>query len=125
MREREVETYGVQQFRGKLRAEVRKVRWLDRVGAPDRLVMFDGNAWFVEFKSSKGKLRPEQKREIRRLLDAGMTVFVIDSKEEVDRIIHWYTKGRHLPGAPTARQVCNIYRKLDETETDKLVDELV
>lgn len=115
MREREVETYGVQQFRGKLKAEVRKLRWLDRTGAPDRFVSsihIPNSVWLVEFKSTDGKLRADQKREIERLRATGVTVLAISSKEEVDRVIHWALKGRHLPGAPSVEQVCQLERKL-------------
>lgn len=129
MREREVETYGTQQFRGKLRAEVRKLKWLDRRGAPDRFVaspLIPGAVWLIEYKSTEGKLRPEQKREIARLRAAGVTVLVLSSKADVDHAIHWALHGRHLMGAPTIEQVCRLYDKLGaDAETDKLVDELV
>ena len=69
------------------KGEVRKVKFLDRNGAPDRLVMFPGVLVWVELKSEVGKLRPEQEREHARLFLMGQDVHVIREKHEVDILI--------------------------------------
>lgn len=58
---------------------VRKLAWIGRRGAPDRLFMKDGLAVFVEFKAANEKPDLHQVREIRRMRAAGMTVHVIDN----------------------------------------------
>ena len=61
-----------------------------RVGVPDRLVLFDVDLWFfVEFKSEEGHLEPWQDREIRRLRDRGVKVFVVNDMEGVWYIGRW------------------------------------
>lgn len=67
--------------------EVRKVSWLGRRGAPDRLALLPGWSCFVELKRP-GKL-PEghQLREHKRMRDAGLNVEVIDSRGAVDAFI--------------------------------------
>lgn len=60
---------------------VRKLSWIGRRGAPDRLFMKEGRAIFVEFKATGEKPDPIQVREIARMRKAGMTVYVIDDIE--------------------------------------------
>lgn len=69
----------------KYKGEIRKVSFLGRKGAPDRLIMFPGGvtAW-VELKSETGKLRPEQVREIERMKLLGQRVLVIRAKWEAE-----------------------------------------
>ena len=58
----------------------RKVQWIGRRGAPDRLFSrADTGPFFVEFKKPGGTLDPHQVREIKRLRDAGFRVEVIDN----------------------------------------------
>lgn len=72
------------------RAEIRKVNWVGRRGAPDRFVLTDGanrpNFW-VECKAPGKKLAEHQEREIERLVNAGEIVHVVDSRDEIDRIL--------------------------------------
>jgi hypothetical protein len=84
MRESKIEKYFCREVK-KRGGEVRKVKWLDRNGAPDRVAFFPGHAaiW-IEFKAPGKKLRPEQKREHKRLNKVGQIVKVIDSKRAVD-----------------------------------------
>ncbi|MNK37360.1 VRR-NUC domain protein [compost metagenome] len=56
----------------------RKVAWLGRRGAPDRLFARDGRIVFVEFKRPGEEPRLLQKREIARMRAAGIEVHVID-----------------------------------------------
>lgn len=68
-----------------LGGEVRKVQWIGRRGAPDRLVLLPGRHVFVELKRPGAKLAPHQAREIERLRSFSMGVVVIDSLEHIDR----------------------------------------
>lgn len=125
MRESEIEKYGCQKFRNVLGAEVRKLKWLDRNGAPDRFVLVGGDIFFVEFKATGEKPTAVQLREIGKLRKKGATVLVIDSKELVDRFVFWYQHGRHKPGAPTVEQVTQLYKALGRNAVESIVEELV
>lgn len=58
----------------------RKLKWIGRRGAPDRLFSrADTGPFFVEFKKPGGTLDPHQVREIKRLREAGFRVEVIDN----------------------------------------------
>lgn len=74
--------------------EVRKVQWPGRRHAPDRLVLFKRVQWhgLVELKRPGEEPREGQVREHKRLRDAGFQVFVIDTKEQVDRFVAKYSK---------------------------------
>ncbi len=63
---------------------VRKVKWLGRRGAPDRLYLRGGRFVFVEFKRAGKIPTPQQAREHQRLRDAGCEVVAIDSVEAGD-----------------------------------------
>lgn len=88
-----VERYLVKQ--AKLRgAEVRKVAWPGRRGAPDRVLMLPGGrvVW-VELKApGRGATFPanaherQQDREHRRMRRAGQIVYVADSYAGVDEV---------------------------------------
>jgi hypothetical protein len=86
MRESEIENYLVKKVKA-LGGEVRKVKWIGRRGAPDRLVMMppDHTEW-VELKAPGEIAKPHQLREHKRMRDMGQTVFVIDSMEGVDAL---------------------------------------
>ena len=66
----------------------RKMEARGRVGFPDILMVRDSRVVFIELKSplGTGRLSAMQKREIRRLRDAGAQVYVVDSKEGVDNV---------------------------------------
>lgn len=70
--------------------EIRKVKWLGRDGAPDRLIWWSGPRFaFVECKAPGEEVewRSAQGREIRRLREDGFAVYVVDSREAVDTMI--------------------------------------
>lgn len=82
-----------------LGGEVRKVKWLGRDGAPDRLVMLpralafrigqarlDPTIW-VELKAPGKKPEPHQAREHARMRRMGQRVVVIDSIEGVEELL--------------------------------------
>jgi len=73
--------------------ECRKVAWVGRSGAPDRLVMLPARPWtnrstntayWVELKAPGKKPEPHQLREHERMRAMGQRVLVIDSLELID-----------------------------------------
>lgn len=89
MREREVEAYFKKQVE-LIGGEVRKVQWVGRRGAPDRVAMLNGEVWWVELKAPGKKPEKHQLREHERMRAKGMTVLVIDTKEGVDTLLVGY-----------------------------------
>ena len=96
MRERDIEAHLVKRVK-ELGGEVRKVKWIGRIGAPDRLVMLPdwepspGNRYtrtlWVELKAPGEKARPSQLREHERMRAMGQRVVVIDSLEGVEELL--------------------------------------
>ena len=95
MRERDIENYLVKRVR-ELGGECRKVQWIGRRGAPDRLVMLPSllntkSGWstavWVELKAPGKKAEPHQVREHARMRRMGQRVEVLDSIEAVDRLL--------------------------------------
>lgn len=93
MMEREVEAHLVALVK-KLGGECRKVSWIGRNGAPDRLVMLPSiqpkcgctvpvTVW-CELKAPGQKAKPHQQREHERMRAMGQVVVVLDSIEAVD-----------------------------------------
>ncbi len=85
MLERDVEAYLVKRAKA-LGGVVRKVKWLGRTGAPDRLVLLPGNsrALWVELKRPGGKADMHQLREHEVMRALGQSVTVLDSIEAID-----------------------------------------
>jgi hypothetical protein len=66
---------------------VRKVQWIGRIGAPDRLFIKGGRHVWIEFKD-KGKVpRKSQELEHDRLRAAGAEIYYCDSAIEALRIL--------------------------------------
>lgn len=97
MRESVIEDHLVARVR-ELGGEVRKVQWIGRRGAPDRLVMLpltplsagkphEGRSIWVELKAPGEKAKPHQKREHDRMRTMGQRVVVIDSIEGVEELL--------------------------------------
>lgn len=102
MRESTIEKYLVAQVEA-LGGEVRKVKWIGRNSAPDRVVMMPSRrlastidcAWcnpkglavWVELKAPGEEPTAAQLREHNRMRRVGQTVIVIDSLEGVDALI--------------------------------------
>ncbi len=88
MRESEIENYLVDRVE-QLRGEIRKVKWIGRRGAPDRLVWIP--AWTApkmpELKRPGKDLEEHQKREHKRLKRMGIACCKLDSIEAVDRFL--------------------------------------
>lgn len=96
MRERDIERRLVERVK-ELGGEVRKVKWIGRRGAPDRLVMLPANTLaprtfpaqtiWVELKAPGKKAEPHQAREHARMARLGQDVRVIDSFEAIDDLL--------------------------------------
>lgn len=105
MREKDIEKYLVKRVE-LLAGEVRKVRWVNRNSAPDRLVMLPRReiphrrpsghvvhsikapqTIWVELKAPGEEPTPAQAREHKRLRDMGQRVEVVDSIERVDEVL--------------------------------------
>jgi hypothetical protein len=103
--EREVERALVRGVKS-LGGEVRKLAWVGRRGAPDRLVFLPSasgvagvsknkqtvepwRVWFVELKTRHGKLSRLQQIEIRRLRQMGLDVVVLAGHDDVE---NWLEK---------------------------------
>ena len=86
MRESSIENYLVERVKA-LGGEVRKVKWVGRNGAPDRIVLLAGNATWIELKATGENPKPNQVREHVCLRKAGQRVVVIDSFEGVDEVL--------------------------------------
>lgn len=85
--ERDIEKYLVNRVK-QLGGEVRKVKWIGRNSAPDRLVMVSGfPSWWIELKAPGKKATPAQLREHARMRNNKMCVMVIDSLEAVDELL--------------------------------------
>ena len=103
MREREVERYLVKRVK-ELGGEVRKVAWVGRQGAPDRLVMLPPKAFingvgvpfpvWVELKNPKTIVtfpanahERAQDREHERMRRLGQRVEVIGTIEQIEKLL--------------------------------------
>lgn len=89
MRESVIEAHLVKRV-NELGGEVRKVMWIGRRGAPDRLAGVPGTELrpprhaYIELKAPGIEPEPHQLREHARMRRIGLTVLVIDSIEGVD-----------------------------------------
>ncbi len=96
MRESTIEKYLVRRVK-ELGGEVRKVQWIGRRGAPDRLVMLPRGmrggryssikTFWVELKAPGVKPESYQLREHTRMRAMGQIVVVIDSIEGVEELL--------------------------------------
>lgn len=102
MRESKIEAYLVARVKA-LGGEVRKVQFIGRRGAPDRLVMLAartltpslecawcnpaGRAIWVELKATGVKPEAHQLREHARMRKMGQCVVVVDSFQLVDEVL--------------------------------------
>jgi hypothetical protein len=99
MKESTIEKHLVKRVKA-LGGEVRKVQWVGRNGAPDRLVMLPAGArWaepglrsaaltiWVELKAPGVPPEPHQLREHARMRKMGQHVVVIDSIEGVEELL--------------------------------------
>lgn len=60
-----------------------------RRSVPDRMFINpSGHIWFIEFKKEGGRLTEGQKREIKRLTDRNVNVYVVYGVEEGKKLIN-------------------------------------
>ena len=85
-RENKVEKYLDSEV-AKLGGLTRKWTSPGRDGVPDRICIIKGTVWFVEVKTSDGKLTSTQEREHDRLREAGALVHTVYGEPEVDLFI--------------------------------------
>ena len=102
MRESEIEKYFVKVVKS-LGGEVRKVKWIGRRHAPDRVAMFPcptesfvGDTLWVELKATGEGPTEGQVREHRRMRKMGQQVFVFNSIGGIDKWAHEYAQSRAL-----------------------------
>lgn len=92
MRERDVEAHLVRQVKAR-GGEVRKVRWIGRRGAPDRLVLVPGcYPFLLELKAPGRKPTLQQMREMDRLAAFGLPTAWADTPTRVDAAIAEMTR---------------------------------
>lgn len=87
MRERDVERALVKAVKA-AGGLVRKVQWIGRRGAPDRLVKIPGRQpLFVELKAPGGRLSRLQIVEHKRMRAAGLEVRVVWKVEQIEEAL--------------------------------------
>lgn len=93
MKERTVERYLVKRVK-ELGGEVRKVAWVGRQGAPDRVVLLPHNTIWVELKNPvtvqsfpANAHERAQAREHERMRNMGQHVVVVGTLEGVDALL--------------------------------------
>ena len=72
----------------------RKIKFEGQRGCPDVLLARAGTVVLVELKNpnTRGRLSELQKRQIKKLTDAGIETHVIDKREEIDSLIRSIVK---------------------------------
>lgn len=85
-RESTIENYLIKKVKA-LGGHLRKVKWIGRRGAPDRLIMMEGDHALIELKRPKKKAEEHQKREHEILRWAGFKVYVLDTMEKIDEVV--------------------------------------
>lgn len=98
LRERDIERRLVERVE-QLGGEIRKVKWINRHGAPDRLVLLPAvdtmgpagvipaKQLWIELKATGKVAEEHQQREHDRMRSFGLQVEVVDSFERVDAIL--------------------------------------
>lgn len=62
----------------------RKFKSPGRRSAPDQIYAKNGRVFFIEYKATGEDATPLQKQEHKRMRDAGLSVYVCDSREEFE-----------------------------------------
>jgi len=87
MRESKIEQYLIDAV-ASLGGETRKVQWIGRNGAPDRVVWLpDGRQLWIELKQFGKTPSPVQLREHARMARCGQHVHVVDSIDAVEKVL--------------------------------------
>lgn len=87
-RERDVRAHLKRRLKA-LGGELRKCSWFQRNKAPDELVLIRPQRRYFLIELKRPGQRPDtgQQREIEKLRDCGMEVYVADTREMVDAIL--------------------------------------
>lgn len=93
LRESNIENYFGRQAK-KRGGSVRKVKWIGRRNAPDRLLLMPGWSCFVEVKRPGEEPTAAQFRELHRLRAAGQNAEWVDSELAVQQL--FATKGEGM-----------------------------
>lgn len=64
-------------------------------GVPDRIILLNGQCYFVELKRPGGKLRPLQESVHQQFEQLGFHVYVISSLKEVEEFIQKIGGGKN------------------------------
>ena len=86
VRERDIERALVKRVKA-AGGDVRKMMWVGRRGAPDRLVMLPGRNILVELKAPGGRISRLQDVEHKLLRAAGFDVRVVWKLEQIDEVL--------------------------------------
>lgn len=93
MIESDIEAHLVRRVK-ELGGECRKVAWIGRRGAPDRVVMLRGRIVWIELKAeglarrfASNAHERQQKREHDRMRAQGQKVYVLDDCDEIDKLL--------------------------------------
>jgi len=74
--------------------QYRKVRWEGRNGCPDCFIWWDWpSIAFVEIKAAGDRVSKVQDREIERMKNYGMPVYVARTNEDIDEIVKKVRRG--------------------------------
>lgn len=74
--------------------QYRNAQWRGRKGCPDCFIWWDWpNAAFVEIKADRDVLSALQRREIERMREAGVPVYIAKTIEDLEEIVEKVRKG--------------------------------
>jgi hypothetical protein len=91
MKESKIEEAVCQYAVSEYSAEVRKLHYVGRKGAPDRMIFFpSGRVLFIEFKAPGKKPRPDQVREIDRLRRSFVAADIVDNVDQGKLLVDRY-----------------------------------
>lgn len=98
MRESDVEYYFCREVEIR-HGEVRKVKWIARAHAPDRLALLPTRHlhFYAELKRPGKGARAGQEREHARMRGAGMQVYVLNTKTQIDTLFSHIDAWGKLP----------------------------
>lgn len=68
-----------------------------RASVPDRMFVYQGEVFFIEFKRKGKKPTVAQEREIGRLRDNGVRVWTVDDVDGGKWVIDWAITGSPIP----------------------------
>jgi hypothetical protein len=60
----------------------RKLSYVGRTGAPDKMYYGKGRIFFIEYKKPKGHRRKKQINEVKRMKEEGIEVYFVDNMED-------------------------------------------